>query len=341
MRPVTPGQPLYGPPTVTPSTPPADWSPPPPSRLRPRWELAVPLFLLTLFCATTLGAGWYLFTRTDVTTDLIPFLTPGTVRRVWTDPELLAVGLRFSLPVLLILLCHELGHYLACRRYGLPATLPYFLPLPVALGTLGAFIRIRAPIRSRRQLLDVGAAGPLAGFVALLPFLIYGVANSTPAPIEPAPVEPAGGPGELLLLLPGRCLAMEAVTRVFHGPLPEGWVLDFHPFALAAWVGLLATALNLLPLGQLDGGHVFYAAAPAVQRRAAPWLLGALLLAGLYWRGWLFWGAVVLIIGPRHPPVADVDRPLSGWRLAVALACLLLFAGSFMPLPLQLVPVGG
>ena len=137
-------------------------------------------FLLSLFASTTLGAGWYLSTRTDVTTDLLPWLGPSTVTRVWTDPDLLRLGFQFSIPLLLILLCHELGHYVMCRRYSVRTTPPYFLPAPVGLGTFGAFIRIREPIRDKRQLLDIGVAGPIAGFVALIPFLLYGTAQSHP-----------------------------------------------------------------------------------------------------------------------------------------------------------------
>ena len=305
----------------------------------PRYLLALSLFLLTLFATTTLGAGWYLSTRTDVTTDLLPFLTPGTVVAVWSDPELLATGLMFSLPALLILLCHEMGHYLACRRYGLPATLPYFIPAPLGLGTLGAFIKIKAQIRSKRELLDVGASGPIAGFLALLPFLLYGIAKSQPAAVQLATADDTSN---LLLLLPGKCLGIELAVRLFHGELPQGAVMDLHPFALAAWVGLLATALNLLPLGQLDGGHILYAASSRLQRRSVFFLWGALALAGLFlWPGWILWCVVVLIVGLRHPRLIDEGEPLDPKRRLVAFACLVLFLLSFMPIPVSLVPIVG
>lgn len=314
------------------------WAPPPPPpRPAPRYLLAALLFLVTLFCTTTLGAGWYLSTRTDVVTDLLPILEPRTVRAVWTEPALLATGLQFSIPVMFILLCHELGHYLACRRYGLPATLPYFLPAPLGLGTLGAFIKIRAPIRRKRVLLDVGASGPLAGFVALVPFLFYGIARSVPADVS---VLDTDSPAALLLLLPGRSLAMDLVIRLFHGAQASGAVMDLHPFALAAWVGLLATALNLLPLGQLDGGHVLYAAGGSLQRRLAWFFWGLLLVAGFLWRGWWVWCAIVLFMGLKHPPVVDEAMPLDRRRQLVALACLVLFLLSFSPVPISLVAIG-
>jgi membrane-associated protease RseP (regulator of RpoE activity) len=314
---------------------PAPGAPPAPSP--PRYALSFLLFALSFFTTTTLGAGWYLFTRTDVSTDLLPWLTPAVVARVWTDPALLGVGLRFSLPVLFILLCHELGHYAACRRYRLPATLPYFLPAPFGFGTLGAFIRIRAPIRDRRELFDVGFAGPLAGFVALLPFLVYGLAHS-----RPAVVRLATGPGDYAadLLVPGKNLLIAALVRYFHGSLPHGTVLDLHPFALAAWIGLLATALNLLPLGQLDGGHILYSATGHLQRRLALPLWAGLALVGFYWTGWLVWCVIVLVMGLRHPPVRDEATPLDPLRRAVALLALLMFALCFMPVPLSIVPVG-
>ncbi len=149
--------------------------------------LAGALFLTSLFTCVTLGGGFLLAARTDVVTDLVPLLLPSTVQRVWTDPELLRWGFAFALPVLAILLAHELGHYLLCRRYRLPATPPYFLPAPIGLGTFGAFIRIRGVIRSKRVLFDVGVAGPIAGFIALLPFLVYGVAHSEPATVQRIP----------------------------------------------------------------------------------------------------------------------------------------------------------
>ncbi|MEE8278888.1 MAG: site-2 protease family protein, partial [Thermoanaerobaculia bacterium] len=228
--------------------------------------------------------------------------------------------------------------YLTCRRYGLPATLPYFLPAPAGLGTLGAFIKIRAPIRTKRELLDVGAAGPIAGFVALLPFLVYGVWKSTPAPVEYAPPDL---PMALTLFLPGKCLAIELTSRLFHGPLPPEVVLDYHPFALAAWLGLLATALNLLPLGQLDGGHIFYAANSRLQRRWARLLWAFLALASFRWPGWLLWCAIVLVMGLRHPPVYDETEALGPKRRRVALACLLILVVSFIPVPISVVRVLG
>ncbi|HYH45386.1 MAG TPA: site-2 protease family protein [Thermoanaerobaculia bacterium] len=305
---------------------------PPPRPHRTHPLLAGLLFLATFVTTTTLGAVFLLGSRTDVMTDILPVLLPDTLRRVWGDPALLHSGLLFAGAALTILLAHEMGHYLACRHYRLPATLPYFLPFPAALGTLGAFIRIKAPLRSKRELFDVGVAGPIAGFVALLPFLAYGVAHSEVGSYQPAEPSPDGNP---LLFLPGRSLLFELAVRLFHGPLGPNMALDLHPFALGAWVGLFATALNLLPLGQLDGGHILYAVLGRTQRRLAlPFLIG-LALGGFYWPGWWVWCVILLILGFRHPPIRDEQTPLDRNRKLLALVALLIFALTFMPVPLQ------
>ena len=256
---------------------------------------------------------------------------------MWSEPRLLRLGLGFSLPTLLILLCHELGHWFVCRRHRLDATPPYFLPAPVGLGTFGAFIRIRGLVRSKRQLLDVGVSGPIAGFVALLPVLVAGVWLSAPSALPLAP----GGGLTLLLYRPGDSLLSIALTRLVHGELPPGWVLNPHPLLLAGWVGLFATMLNLLPLAQLDGGHVLYAALGRLQRRLAWPLWAGLALLGLRWPGWWLWCVIVLVLGLRHPPVTDEAEPLDPRRRRLAWVALAIFALTFMPEPIAVVEIGG
>lgn len=294
----------------------------PPARRpeRPRYALALLLLTLTFFTATSAGPAFLLWSRTDVMTDLDVLLTWRQIERVWSDPALLCLGLSYSVPALLILLAHELGHYIACVRYRLPATLPYFLPLPAMLGTLGAFIKIKAPLRSKKQLFDVGIAGPIAGFVMLVPFLLYGAAKSEPVVL---------GAFEGGLLVPARCLALDLALGLFHGRLEPGMVVNYHPFALAAWFGLLATAINLVPLGQLDGGHILYAAAGRLQRRLALPLWLSLGLAGILWPGWLVWCAMTFLMGLYHPPVFDESTPLDGKRKALAVSALLMLVLSF------------
>lgn len=297
--------------------------------------LSVFLFVCTFFTCVTVGGAFLIGARTDIATDLLPFLLPDTIVRVWSDPELLWWGFAYAVPVLAILLAHELGHYFACRHYRLDATPPYFLPSPVLLGTFGAFIRIRSVIRSKRELFDVGVAGPIAGFLVLLPILVYGVAHSVPARIVAVPESAAA----LTLTLPGASLLYRALVWLFHGSLPQNVVLNPHPFVFAAWVGSFATMLNLLPLAQLDGGHLLYAAVGRKQRRLAPFLWVALLAGGFLFPGWFLWAAIVLWLGLRHPPVEDEAEPLDSKRKWLALAALAIFVLCFMPVPISQIAI--
>jgi membrane-associated protease RseP (regulator of RpoE activity) len=290
---------------------------------------------------TTIGPVLLRSTRTDLSTDLYPALLPQTIFAIWHDPQLLVSGLQVSLTLLGILFAHEMGHYLVCRHYGISATVPYFLPFPVGFGTLGAFIRIRSPIRDKRELFDVGVAGPLAGFVALLPFLFYGVAHSTVGRfVELGDAANAANVANAAnaraeLLLPGRCLAIDLVNRLFHGPLLPGQTLNLHPVAFGAWFGLLATALNLLPLSQLDGGHILYATLGRWQRRLARPLWLGLAAAGFLWPGWWLWCVIVLVLRLQHPPVANEDEPLDPGRKWIAALALLLLVLCFTPVPMR------
>ncbi len=302
---------------------------------RPRYLLASVLLALTFFSSTTVGAVFWVSTQTGVSTSLAPLLTPRMIATVWQSPELLRAGLTFSIPLLLILFAHEMGHFLMCRRYRLPASAPFFLPAPFGLGTLGAFIRIRAPLRHKNELLDVGAAGPIAGFIVLLPLLFYGIWRSSPGRLLLESPEQ----GAAILYSPGDSLIVRWVTSLFHGELPADAVLNLHPVALAAWAGLLATSINLLPIGQLDGGHILYAAAGRRQRLAAlpVWLL--MVAGGFRWPGWWLLAVLVLLFGLRHPPVRDESVGLDGRRMAIALLSLVIFFASFMPTPLEIFTV--
>lgn len=260
-------------------------------------------------------------------------LHPETIALVWSDPRLLGWGLRFSLATIFILVSHELGHWFACRRYGLAATPPYFLPAPIMLGTFGAFIRIRGAIRDKRELFDVGVAGPLAGFVALLPVLAVGIVRSTPVDLARLPAALGG----FDLFFPGENLLWRAAAILVHGRLGPDVLLNPDPFLLAAWVGMLATALNLLPLAQLDGGHILYSVLGRRQRRLALPLWLVLVAFGFVSPGWWLWAAVVLILGLRHPPLLDESAPLGAGRLALAALALAMLVLCFTPLPLKVV----
>jgi membrane-associated protease RseP (regulator of RpoE activity) len=233
-------------------------------------------------------------------------------------------GLYFSVPLLLILLSHEFGHYVACRRTGVDATLPFFLPSPALLGTLGAFIRIKSPIYSRTQLFDIGISGPVAGFAALLPFLIAGSAWSMPLRVPHAA-------DAVTLGLP---LAMRAAEWVTLGKATGG--LALHPFAVAAWAGLLATAMNLIPIGQLDGGHILYAAAGERWHKLVSWCF-LIVLVGLgliYWAWWI-WAVVLFLVGRRHPLVYDTT-PIRRGRGLLGVVALGLFLLSIVVAPVSL-----
>jgi Zn-dependent protease len=299
------------------------------------WWLHVALLVATLLCTTYAGA---VFARS------LPASLPLFVSRlVALDPEFLRAllpGLAFSLPVVGILLTHELGHYFTARRYQLDVSPPYFIPLPLVpwfIGTMGAFIRLRTILSDRRQLLDVGIAGPIAGFVVALPALWFGLELSTPAPFA---VGAADGLtvwlGNLRVSL-GESLvtmALRAGTGVEHG------ALALHPLGFAGWIGMFVTMLNLLPIAQLDGGHVLYAALPRWHARGALAFWGVLGVLGyVFWQGWLLWAALILVLSRgrlSHPPVLDGYRPLPRSRRLLAWAAVVLFVLTFTPVPFRL-----
>lgn len=240
-------------------------------------------------------------------------------------PILLLDGLAFSLTLMTILLAHELGHYFACRYYGIDASLPYFLPAPSPIGTLGAFIRIRSPIYTLRALFDVGVAGPLAGFVMLAPALAIGMANSK---VIPGIAER----GDLIFGVP----AIQRVTEWLFFPGVPSADIYLHPVARAAWVGILATALNLLPIGQLDGGHILYAFAGRWHKLLSRLFVVALAPLAFYTRSWswLVWAALLFFFALRHPVICDEGK-LGGKRVALGLAALAIFLLTFTVVPIR------
>ena len=243
------------------------------------------------------------------------------------DPRLLLRGLPFSVTLMGILLFHEMGHFVLSRMHGVEATLPYFIPgPPILVGTFGAFIRMRTPT-NRRALFDVGAAGPWAGFLVAIPAALYGLARSEVHPLVPQ----AGG------LILGDSLVFTVLTRMALGVAPADVTIMLHPVALAGWFGLFVTFLNLLPVGQLDGGHVIYALLGRRHRWVARAALAAILgLALLGWGGWVLWAFLVTMIGLDHPPTID-DTPLDPRRKLAAWLTIGLFAVTFMPVPIEIV----
>jgi membrane-associated protease RseP (regulator of RpoE activity) len=303
---------------------PAVFIPPTPSYRQWREPLLryIILFGLTFLTTTAAGAGHYL-NFIVAFSDNIP-----TIPRV----ALFLQGLWYSLSILAILGCHELGHYYACQYYQVNSSRPYFLPIPLPLtGTLGAFIRIRAPIPGKQALFDIGIAGPIAGFLVAVPVLLMGMHMSTVVRV------PENFRGELIEL--GEPLLFRAAEWLTFGSVPAGYSVNMHPMAFAAWFGMLATALNLFPIGQLDGGHISYAVlgrrSTVVTMVMVPCLIGLSFVS----TSWVVWTVLtvgmLLVFGPRHPRVVDEEMPLDSSRLWLAAFALLMFALCFTPAPIQ------
>jgi membrane-associated protease RseP (regulator of RpoE activity) len=296
----------------------------------PRAPISLPwrnvaLFLLTLLTTTMAGAD-----------------SAGAPVVLWEPASLsnLIAGLSFSIPLMSILFAHEMGHFLTARRYGVDSSLPYFIPAPLPsiffIGTFGAFIRMRRPPRTRREMFDIGAAGPWAGFVVAVIATAIGLTRSEVTPLDTS----QGG------MFLGNSMLFWGVSRVVLGVDPNSVNVNVHPIALAGWFGLLVTAINLLPVGQLDGGHVVYSLLGGRWHRIiskAAWI-GCGLMAVIpyllhltFWAGWLLWFVLLVSLGLGHPATSDTDMPLRGSRKIAAWATIVLFVVTFIPVPLSLV----
>ena len=219
-----------------------------------------------------------------------------------------------------------MGHYLTCRFYHIEATLPFFIPAPTLIGTLGAFIKIKSPITRRKQLFDIGVAGPLTGFLLSLPALVYGLPLSKIVPAVPR--EDTMVFGEPLLL---KFLG----SLMFKGGSSQS-DLFLHPVAFAGWVGLLVTAFNLFPIGQLDGGHVSFALLGEKAKSLTKILLVAFVFMGIFfWIGWIVWALIITLLGLKHPRVIDDRERLSPWRRFIGAVILVIFILSFIPAPIK------
>jgi len=302
--------------------------------LRERYWLHALLLLATCFTTLVTGARMqYNFAHNlpalSLSDDSAPLFPVGWVL---SDPQLVLRGLPFAAAVMFFFLAHEMGHYLQCRRYGVYATLPFFIPMPTLIGTMGAVIVIRSPIRSRKALFDIGISGPIAGFVVALALLAVSLSWSKPMLVTSPPGAPdleIGYPlifqwvhGALVAVNPGRVLAL---------PLNH---LLLHPVAIAAWVGMFATALNLLPGGQLDGGHILYSLSPSAHRIVSRLAILILLpMAYYFWTGWLVWAILLQVSSFRRPQVAEFPKLSAGRRwLAVFALFMLVCTFSLTPL---------
>ncbi len=313
-----------------------------------RWRLPLALFLTTVGSTFYVGAGQVL--QREPLDFFAQRRAEGLVPAVRALAWAMGKGWVFALPLLTILLCHEFGHYLMARRHRVRASLPMFIPFPNLFGTMGAVIAMRGRIRTRDALVDIGAGGPLAGLAVAVPVTLVGLALSNVEPV-------AGRTG---VLVEGDSLLYLALKRLVCGPIPAGHDVWLHPVAFAGWAGFFVTMMNLLPIGQLDGGHVAYALFGVRQDRWSRHVSYALLAlaAGIalwVWRTtpaahrdgsaftpavvWCMWSllsrGVMRVSGDRHPPTGD--EPLSPARRRVAVFTLVCFLLLFMPLPIRLV----
>ena len=313
--------PEYGPPVQV-------WVARPPKQ---RYWLHALLLALTVFTTVVVGARMQdnfahnqsVFFLGDEGLSFFP------VSWAFAQPSRLLLGVPFSATLMLILLAHEMGHYLYCKRYGVFATLPFFIPAPTLIGTLGAFIRIRSPIRSRTALFDIGVAGPIAGFVVAVVVLAVSLGLSKP-------LTASGSAAEIQLGYP---VIFELARRLLTAVAPQGSMglplsqMNLHPTAVAAWVGMFATSLNLLPGGQLDGGHIIFSIAPRAHRIISRLTILILIPMAVYlWAGWLVWAILLELSSMRHPQVADWPH-VSGGRSGLAVLALVMLVLTLTPAP--------
>ncbi|MCH7824905.1 MAG: site-2 protease family protein [Acidobacteria bacterium] len=310
---------------------------PPPKLAEPRIRTNIVLFVLTFASSIYWGFLQYqLFYAEEL-------------RGLWTSnpfaaPAAFLGGLPFGVAVIAVLLAHEMGHYLACRHYGIAATLPYFLPMPppnvfptLLPGTIGAIIRIRGAITSRRALFDIAVAGPIAGWVTALPILAYGLSQSRV--VSTVEIETSGA-----YLTLGEPLLWEPMSRLFGPEIGPSQDLIMHPLAFVGWFALLITAMNLLPVGQLDGGHLLYSLLPRWHRALSFTVLALMLFAGfLFSPVWIPFAVLVSVLfmmgGFGHPPLVNADQSLGAARTILTVLTVAIFVTSFMLVPVRIPPI--
>ena len=284
-----------------------------------RW-LHLLLLLLTIGVTTLVGMDHYASFASDFGATPLALDTAALALR----------GFWYSGTILAILGCHELGHYFACRYYDVDASLPFFLPAPLPLtGTLGAFIRIREPIPSKQTLFDIGIAGPIAGFVVAVPALLFGMAMSHVVVLPP----------NLDGLSLGEPLLFKGAAWLLFGTPAEGYTINLHPVAFAAWFGMLATSLNLFPIEQLDGGHISYAVLGRKSSHVTLAMIGCAVVLTWFSLSWLVWTTMLVVMlfvfGRHHPRTFDEDVPLDTTRKWLALFGVVMFILCFTPTPIE------
>ena len=277
--------------------------------VKPKTKAPFPWLPVGLFIATILSVIFF-----------PPYLQYGMA--IFKNLNLVAENLPFAFGLMAILTCHEAGHFFAAKRLGAEVTLPYFIPGPTLFGTFGAVIRANSPFFNRRELMEIAAAGPIAGLIVTIPALIYGLLSSQVVP------ETSGG------LILGDSLLTKWLSDIIWGKLPAGYTVAISPLGFAGWAGFLVTMLNLLPIGSLDGGHIAYALLGKKQKWAAQFFWLALIPLGFWFYGWWVWAAVGILFRLEHPPTLDDDYSLSLWHGAIGWFCFLIFVLIFIPVPL-------
>lgn len=263
-----------------------------------------------------------LFILTCISTTIAGAIQQGV--DLFSHPSLVVAGIPFSATLMTILLSHEFSHYYASRMHNTVATLPYFIPAPSIIGTFGAFIKMKSGILSRRALIDIGASGPIVGFLFSVVASVVGLGFSKIVPVF-------GIQGGMTL---GDSLLFSGLSHMILGRVPEGSDVLLHPVAFAGWIGFFVTSLNLIPIGQLDGGHIAFAMLGRVHRQVSIALVVTLGVLGFYfWPGWTVWAVLMLFMGIAHPPVADWEPELDTPRRAAGWAALVIFVLTFTPVP--------
>jgi len=275
--------------------------------------LNIVLFVVTIL--TTLIAGTY-YSDKVLQKDFWSLLY---------NPWKIKEGIPFSFTIMLILLSHELSHYFASKKHRIEATLPYFIPGPTIIGTFGAVIKIKSPITTRMALIDIGASGPIMGFIISVAAYVIGLSYSEVVPFV------GGKHGDWFI---GPSILSYKIATFIHGPLNQGYGIELHPVAFAGWVGLLITSLNLIPIGQLDGGHIAYALLGEKHIFLSRILIVVLLVLGVFlWEGWILWAVLMIILGLRHPPVSYWETPIDSKRRVIGWISTIIFIITFVPAP--------
>ncbi len=263
-----------------------------------------------------------LFVLTFISTLAVGALHEGI--NIIAEPFKIYRGFPFSATLLLILLSHEGSHYILSKKHRVDTTLPYFLPAPTLFGTFGAFIKMKSPITTKNALMDIGASGPIAGFIVSIIATVIGLFLSK--------VMPAVKADGMLTL--GDSLLFAGLSKLIVGTIPDNYDVFLHPIAFAGWIGFFVTSINLIPVGQMDGGHIAYALLGERHTAISKVLILVMMLLGFVWQGWAVWAVLLILLGFRHPPIIYSAIPLDPKRKIIGWIALIIFIVTFIPVPI-------